>query len=189
MVVQMPDILDLLALHGIEALKVVSGGGRVDLRLQSTPVYQSALRQIIDETKAKLLVYDSLSAPFKSSFPSTQDLPARSAALAMLLSHAQRLCVEFDIAVVVTSHTSIDPINSWDRRPYGGVTLGHEAKFSFELTKGTAKRNSDAKPQPVNPEDESTKEKDGRAIWVQRHPALPDYMKFGYACIDEEGFH
>ena len=69
----------------------------------------------------------------------------------MLLSHAQRLCVEFGIAVVVTSHASIDPMHAWDRRPYGGVTSGHEAKFSFELTKATSKRNEDA--EAVNPEE------------------------------------
>jgi Rad51 len=184
MVVQMPEITDLLALHGIDADKQVSEGGRVELRMRSTPVYHSALYQIIEQTKAKLLIYDSISAPFKSAFPSTQDLPARSAGLAMLLSHAQRLCVEFGIAVVVTSHASIDPIKAWDRRPYGGITLGHEAKFSFELTKSTSKRNEDA--EAVNPDEETD---GGRAIWVQRHPAMADYSKFGYANIDGEGFH
>ncbi len=184
MLIQMPEITELLALHGIDAEKMVSEGGRTELRQRSTPVYQSALHQIIEHTKAKLLVYDSISAPFKASFPSTQDLPARSAGLAMLLSHAQRLCVEFGIAVVVTSHASIDPIKAWDRRPYGGITLGHEAKFSFELTKSTAKRNKDA--VALNEEDAT---EDGRAIWVQRHPAMADYSKFGYANIDDEGFH
>jgi RecA/RadA recombinase len=184
MLLQMPDIIEMLALHGSEAEKTVSEGGRVELRLKSTPTYQSALHQIIEQTHAKLLVYDSLSAPFKSTFPNTQDLPARSAGLAMLLSHAQRLCVEFGIAVVVTSHASIDPIKGWDRRPYGGVTLGHEAKFSFELTKSTSKRDKEA--TEINPED---KTEDGRAIWVQRHPAMADYSRVGYANIDGEGFH
>jgi RecA/RadA recombinase len=183
MLLQMPDIIEMLALHGSETEKTVSEGGRVELRLRSTPTYQSALHQIIEQTHAKLLVYDSLSAPFKSTFPNTQDLPARSAGLAMLLSHAQRLCVEFGIAVVVTSHASIDPIKAWDRRPYGGITLGHEAKFSFELTKSSSKRNKEA--TAINPEDET---EDGRAIWVQRHPAMADYSQMGFANIDDEGF-
>lgn len=184
MVIQMPQITDLLALHGTEADIVVSEGGRVELHLRSTPVYQSSLYQIIQQTDTKLLIYDSISAPFKSAFPNTQDLPARSAGLSMLLAHAQRLCIEFGIAVVVTSHASIDPMHAWNRKPYGGVTLGHEAKFSFELTKSTSKRSDDA--VAVNPEDETD---GGRAFWVQRHPALADYSKFGYANIDEEGFH
>jgi RecA/RadA recombinase len=184
MILQLPEVTDLLNLHGIDAKKQVSEGGRVDLRLQSTPVYQSVLHQIIRETNAKLLVYDSISAPFKASFPSTQDLPARSAGLAMLLAHSQRLCVEFGIAVVVISHVSIDPIKAWDRRPYGGVILGHEAKFSFELTKGSAKRNAEA--HAINPEDDSDNTK---AFWVARHPAMEEYSKFGFAQMDEEGFH
>ncbi|MBI3840613.1 MAG: hypothetical protein HY297_01435 [Thaumarchaeota archaeon] len=181
---QTPEVVDLLNLHGVDATKEVSSGGRVELRLRQTPTYDSVLHTIVRETGARFLVYDSISAPFKSSFPSTQDLPARSAGMAMILSHAQRLCVEFDIAVLVVSHVSIDPIKAWNRRPYGGVILGHEAKFSFELTKSGAKRNGEAEP-----ENEEEKTEKGRAFWVARHPAMEEYSKFGYANIDEEGFH
>ena len=189
LLVQMPEVTDLLKLHGVDADKAVSKGGRVELQLRSTPVYESALHRLMEKAKPKLLVYDSISAPLKSTFPSTQDLPARSSSLAMLLSHAQRLCIEFGISVLTTSHVSIDPINAWDRRPYGGIILGHDAKFSFELTKADAKRNRDSNPEPVNPEDRAADENHGRAIWAQRHPALADYSRFGYARLDEEGFH
>jgi RecA/RadA recombinase len=189
LLVQMPEVTDLLKLHGVDADKAVSKGGRVELQLRSTPVYESALYRLMEKTKPKLLIYDSISAPLKSTFPSTQDLPARSSSLAMLLSHAQRLCIEFGISVLTTSHVSIDPINAWDRRPYGGIILGHDAKFSFELTKSDAKRSKDSNPEPVNPEDRAEDENHGRAIWAQRHPALADYSRFGYAKIDEEGFH
>jgi RecA/RadA recombinase len=183
-ILQTPEVTDLLNLHGVDANKEVSKGGRVELRLRQTPTYDSVLHGIIRDTGAKLLVYDSISAPFKSSFPSTQDLPARSAGLAMLLSHAQRLCVEFGIAVLVVSHVSIDPIKAWNRRPYGGIILGHEAKFSLELTKSRAKRNGEA----ASDYDEETTD-GGRAFWVARHPALQEYSKSGLASIDEEGFH
>jgi RecA/RadA recombinase len=183
-IIQTPEVTDLLNLHGVDASKEVSKGGRVELRLRQTPTYDSVLRGIVRDTGAKLLVYDSVSAPFKSSFPSTQDLPARSAGLAMLLSHAQRLCVEFGIAVLVVSHVSIDPIKAWNRHPYGGIILGHEAKFSLELTKSGARRNGEAA-------DDGEEEKaDGkRAFWVARHPALEEYSKSGLANIDTEGFH
>jgi len=183
-IMQTPEVVDLLNLHGVDANKEVSNGGRVELRLRQTPTYDSILHSIIRDTGAKLLVYDSISAPFKSSFPSTQDLPARSAGLAMILSHAQRLCVEFGIAVLVVSHVSIDPIKAWNRRPYGGIILAHEAKFSLELTKSTAKRNEEAEAE--NPDEMSDK---GRAFWVARHPAMEEYSRFGFASIDEDGFH
>jgi hypothetical protein len=189
LIVQMPEVTDLLKLHGVDADKAVSKGGRVELQLRSTPVYESALHRLVERTKAKLLVYDSVSAPLKSTFPSTQDLPARSSSLAMLLSHAQRLCIEFGVSVLTTSHVSIDPINAWDRRPYGGIILGHDAKFSFELTKADAKRSRDANPEAVNPEDRVEDENHMRSIWAQRHPAIADYSRYGFARIDEEGFH
>ncbi len=185
-VLQAPDVVELLNLHGIDATKEVSSGGRVELRLRQTPAYNSPLRQIVQETGARLVVYDSVSAPFKSSFPSTQDLPARSSGLAMMLSHAQRLCIEFGIAVLLISHTSIDPINPWDRTPYGGVILGHDSKFSLELTKATASRNKEGGPEAVNPE---LKASSTRAFWAARHPAMEEYTRFAYARIDEGGFH
>ena len=186
LVFQTPQVEGLLNLHGVDAAIEVSSGGRVELRMRQTPTYQSALHHIILETGARLLVYDSISAPFKAAFPSTQDLPARSAGLAMILAHAQRLCVEFGIAVLVTSHVSIDPINPWDRIPYGGVILGHDAKFSLELTKSRASRNKDGGPVALNPDE---KDASSKAFWAARHPALEEYTRFAYARQDGEGFH
>jgi len=186
LVLQVPEVSALLHLHGIDASVEVSSGGRTELRMRQTPTYQSALRHIVQETGAKLLVYDSISAPFKAAFPSTQDLPARSSGLAMLLAHAQRLCVDFGIAVLVTSHVSIDPINPWDRVPYGGVIIGHDAKFSLELTRANASRNKDGDPSPLNPDERGAANK---AFWAARHPALEEYTRYAYARQDDEGFH
>ena len=189
-ILQAPQVTDLLNLHGVDANIEVSKGGRTELRQRQTPTYDSVLHGVVRDTGAKLLVYDSISAPFKSSFPSTQDLPARSAGLAMLLSHAQRLCVEFGIAVLVVSHVSIDPIKAWNRHPYGGVILGHEAKFSLELTKGRAKRRGESAADGEEYEEEREEKDDaGRAFWVARHPAMQEYSRSGVATIDEEGFH
>ena len=156
LVFQVPEVSALLHLHGIDAAVEVSSGGRPELMMRQAPTYQSALHHIIQETGAKLLVYDSISAPFKAAFPSTQDLPARSSGLAMLLAHAQRLCVEFGIAVLVTSHVSIDPINPWDRIPYGGVIIRHDAKYSLKLTTSTASRNKDSNPSTLNPDEKKS---------------------------------
>lgn len=189
-VLQAPQVTDLLNLHGVDASIEVSKGGRTELRQRQAPTYDSVLHGIVRDTGAKLLVYDSISAPFKSSFPSTQDLPARSAGLAMLLSHAQRLCVEFGIAVLVVSHVSIDPIKAWNRHPYGGVILGHEAKFSLELTKSKARRKGEsAEESEEYGETREERDDSGRAFWVARHPAMQEYSRSGLASIDEEGFH
>ena len=183
-IVQVPEVADLLGMHGVEGEKSVSEGGRVELHLLRTPSYRSMLRQMVKDTKAKLVVYDSISAPFKASFPSTQDLPARSASLSMMLSHAQRLCVEYDIAVLMVAHVSVNPINPWVKRPYGGAILGYEAKFSFELSRGGGKKEDTA--VAVNPEDEAD---DAKRVWLARHPAMAEYSRYGYLRIDEEGIH
>jgi RecA/RadA recombinase len=183
-VVQVPEVADLLGMHGVEGEKALSEGGRVELHLLRTPSYHSILRQMVKDTGARLVVYDSISAPFKASFPSTQDLPARSASLSMMLTHAQRLCVEYAIAVVAVAHVSVNPINPWVRRPYGGAILGYEAKFSLELARGVGKKEeSDV---AVNPEDET---KDAKVVWLARHPAAAEYSRYGFLRIDEEGIH
>lgn len=185
MITQIPEVVPLLAVHGVDARREVSEGGRVEMRLNSTPVYNSALQQLVEATGAKLVIYDSISAPMKSTFPATQDLPARSASLAMMLAHAQKLCVDYGLAILVTSHVSIDPMHGWNRKPYGGIMLGHDAKFVFELTKSDSKRGGD-KVDEIN---EDGRSEHGRAIWVQRHPAMAEYSKKGYANIDDGGFH
>jgi RecA/RadA recombinase len=182
--VQVPEVTDLIGLHGATTAKAVSDGGRVELRLLRTPTYDSPLRRMVRATKAKLLIYDSISAPFKASFPSTQDLPARSAGLAMMLSHAQRLCVEFGLAVLTVSHVSINPIHQWEGRPYGGAILGYEAKFSVELTGEHRGREKEA--LSVNPEDEMTH---SRRAWLARHPATAPFARFGFVNFDEGGIH
>jgi RecA/RadA recombinase len=180
--IQVPSVTDLIGLHGVTAGTAVSEGGRVELHLLRTPSYNSLLRRLVKETKAKLLVYDSISAPFKASFPSTQDLPARSSGLSMMLSHAQRLCIEFGIAVVTVSHVSVNPIHDWLTRPYGGAILGYEAKFSLELT--SENRAKEEKMVCVNREDES---KEAKRAWLARHPAAASMARFGYMNFDDEG--
>jgi hypothetical protein len=181
---QVPEITDLLALHGVDGVIAVSENGRVELRLKRPPVYPSPLHYIAKEADARLIVYDSISAPLKSIFAGTADLPARSSSLAMILMNAQRLCVEFELAVLATSHVTVNPIHAWERRPFGGTILGHEAKFSFELTHHGANRGEGA--EAVNPEDE---EESSRKVWVQRHPAMAVYSRFGYFTIREDRIH
>lgn len=182
--IQVPEVTDLLALHGVTAGKAVSEGGRVELHLLRTPIYDSPLRRIVKESKAGLVVYDSISAPFKASFPSTQDLPARSAGLSMVLSHAQRLCAEFGLAVLTVSHVSVNPIHQWEARPYGGAILGYEAKFSLELT--SEHRGREREATVMNPEDEG---EDAKRAWLARHPAAAPFARFGYIRFDEDGIH
>jgi RecA/RadA recombinase len=183
-ILEVPEITDLLSLHGFDCSITVSEAGRIELRLRRQPSAISPLQELVEKAGCYLIVYDSISAPLKSLFAGTADLPARSSSLAMILTTAQKLCSRYGLAVLATSHVSINPIQAWDRRPFGGIILGHEAKFSFELTRHTSKRNEDA--TCVNPEKEK---KNSRIVWAQRHPAFDDYSRFGFFHIDEFGIH
>jgi hypothetical protein len=195
LLLEVPTVEGLLRLHGVDAIIAPSRSKerderlstRMELRLRAAPSEQSPLRELARRAGARLLIYDSISSPLKATFPNTQDLPARSSSLAMILTHAQKLCVDYGMGVLITSHVSINPAQAWDRRPYGGAILGHEAKFSLEITRVGASRGG-GRGEAVNPEDERDDEA-ARLLWIQRHPALPDYSKFGYAWIDLEGFH
>ena len=91
--------------------------------------------------------------------------------------------------MLVVIHVAIHPFKAWNRRPYGGIILGHEAKFSLELTKSKAKRKGESAEDGEFEESRDERDDSGRAFWVARHPAMQEYSKSGVATIDEEGFH
>lgn len=176
-IVSSPYIQDILHLHGVRADISSSSGGRVEVRMLPGMVIDaivSPVGNLIKEVGADLLIYDSLSAPFKSTFISTQDLPARSATLAILLSQAQRMCNSLSIAVLAINHVSENPSNPYDiPRPFGGRIVGYDFKFSYELV------NLSKSPK-------ATEQK--RALIVHRHLLIPPYSKKTELKIAEEGF-
>ncbi len=175
-IIPTPYVQDLLHIHGVRAEISSSSGGRVEVRMLPGMVVDavvSPIGSLIQDVNAELLVYDSLTMPFKSTFISTQDLPARSATMAMLLSQAQRLCNAMDIAVLAINHVSDNPSNPYDRaRPFGGRIVGYDFKFSYHLV-------NLSKPKD---------EEQWRAIIAHRHLLLPPYTKTGEVKITEEGF-
>lgn len=181
-ILEVPELRDIFFLHGFDCTIEVSEGGRIELRLRRQPITPSPLEQLIEKVKAKIVVYDSISAPLKSVFSGTADLPARSTALSMVLNTAQRLCSKYSLSVLANSHLSVNPIQAWERHPFGGAIIGYEAKFSFEITKVNAKRNENA--ECVN---QDKKDRASRTIWVQRHPAVEEYSKYGFCIINEYG--
>ena len=174
-IISTPYMQDLLHMHGIRAEISSSAGGRVEVRMLPGMVVDATVSPIgsmLEDVNAELLVYDSLTMPFKSTFVSTQDLPARSATLAMLLSQAQRLCNAKDMAVLAINHVSDNPSNPYDRaRPFGGRVVGYDFKFSYHLANAS------------KPKDEEQK----RVIIAYRHLLLPPYTKTGEIVITGEG--
>jgi hypothetical protein len=143
------------------------------------------LGRFVAERKASLVVYDSISAPMKAVFAGTQDLPARSSSLALLLGQVQRICSSLGSSVLAVNHITVNPINPAWSHPYGGLIVGYDFKYAFHLEKAP----SESKLEEVPLTNPVMKGKGNRLVWVYRHPRLEEY---GSACLlrlDEGGFN
>jgi hypothetical protein len=187
-VVEAPGLVELLALHGVKVDLVVSEGGRVEVRLQPHGLVDptgSPLGRFAAERRASLMVYDSISAPMKATFAGTQDLPARSSSLALLLGQVQRMCASKKMVVVAINHISVRPHNPAWTHPYGGLIVGYDFKYVFHLEK--APSESKLKELPLtNPE---LVGKGNRLVWAYRHPRIDDYGAAALLKLDDAGFH
>jgi hypothetical protein len=187
-VIEAPSLVDLLSLHGLKVEILVSEGGRVEVRLQphglSDPKF-SPLGRFVTERKASFVVYDSISAPMKAVFAGTQDLPARSSSLALLLGQVQRICNAIGVSVLAINHITVHPINPAWSHPYGGLIVGYDFKYVFHLEKAP----SESKLEEVPLTNPGAKGDGNRLVWAYRHPRLEEY---GSACLlrlDEDGFN
>jgi hypothetical protein len=184
-VVEAPALVDLLSLHGLKVEIMVSEGGRVEVRLQphgfSDPQF-SPLGRFLAEREATFLVYDSISAPMKAVFAGTQDLPARSSSLALLLGQVQRICNSLSLSVLAVNHITVHPINPAWSHPYGGLIVGYDFKYVFHLEKAPSESKLEEVPL-ANPGS-----KGNRLVWAYRHPRLEEYGSASLLQLDEDGF-
>jgi len=182
-----PGLVDLLALHGARVEILVSEGGRVEVRLQPhgllDPRY-SPVGRFVKEKEVSLVIYDSVSAPMKAVFAGTQDLPARSSSLALLLGQVQRLCGEMELAVLAINHISVHPHNPAWTHPYGGLIVGYDFKYVFHLEK--APSESKLQEFPITNPDRIGKA--NRLLWSYRHPREEEYGSAALLNLDEWGF-
>ncbi len=187
-ILEEPGLNGLLALHGIDGEMVVSEGGRTELRLKPGGIREpenSPIGNFVRDYGIGLIIYDSISAPAKSTFTGTQDLPARSSTFAFLLGQAQKMSSRFGIPVLAVNHISIHPHNPAWSHPYGGLTVGYDFKYVFHLEREPSE--SKLKEYPVANSD-SVKEHN-RLLWSYRHPSIDQYAKAVLLYLDESGFH
>lgn len=185
-IVEEPSLTSLLAIHGVDTDMVVSEGGRVEMRLRgmSRPE-DSPLGSFVEEKRISMLVYDSISAPAKSTFTGTQDLPARASSFAFLLGQAQRLASRYNLAIVAINHISVHPHNPSWTHPYGGLIMGYDFKYVFHMEREPSPSKLAEYPI-VNIED--CKEHN-RLLWVYRHPRIDEYQAAVLVNLDSSGLH
>ncbi|MGQ9780763.1 MAG: ATPase domain-containing protein [Nitrososphaeria archaeon] len=184
-VIEAPNLHDLLSLHGVRCDLLISESGRVEVRLlpgTSFNAVESPLGKLIREAKVSLISYDSLSMPLKSTFIGTQDFPGRSAATALILGQAQKLCSSLNVCFVALNHVTTNPITGQDK-PYGGQIVGYDFKFSFLLEKAY---HSLVEDKTVR--NSKILQDANRVLRVHRHPSLAERSASIALKLAEEGF-
>ncbi len=184
-VIEAPNLHDLLLLHGVRCDLLISDSGRVEVRLlpgTSFNAVESPLGKLVKEARVSLVSYDSLSMPLKSTFVGTQDFPGRSAATALILGQAQKLCSSLNVCFVALNHVTTNPITGQDR-PYGGQIVGYDFKFSFLLEKAYHSIVEDATVRNPKMSHEAN-----RVLRVHRHPSLAERSASIALKLTEEGF-
>lgn len=182
-VFETPSLLDVMYLHGLRVELGVSEGGRVEIRNKPGSVFSpegTRLGEVLSSLNTGLIVYDSLSAPLKSLFVGTQDLPARSSSIALLVGAIQRIASRFDVSVLAINHATLHPHAQGYKLPYGGLIMGYDFKFIFHIDSNVKQ----ARHRAINPE---LGDHANRAIWVYRHPTIGEYGVAVLARLGDRG--
>jgi len=87
------------------------------------------------ETKIKLIIVDSLMAPFRADYIGRGELAPRQQAMGRCLQELQRYAKKYDCAVVFTNQVVAIPDFIGMTIPAGGHTVAHKAQYRLFLRK------------------------------------------------------
>jgi archaellum biogenesis ATPase FlaH len=185
-VLEEPSLKDILALFGVNVRFIISDSGKVETRLQpgtQLDVRLTPIGRFCAKYDAGLIVFDSISAPLKSMFSGTQDLPGRASAMNFWFGQARKLCNSFDCTVLALNHESFAPTPPHKSTYYGGGPVGFDFKYSLHLQR----REEKWKPPKESLNVELASEAN-RILWSQRFPDRPDYGACVLLRLSDEGF-
>jgi len=140
--------------------------------------------KVSDLKKSGLLVVDSLTEPLKSTIGhKSQNLPARSELISRLFARLISIAIEYELAVVLNHHSSINPMNLFGRdfgKPYGGDEVLYNSKYILCII------NSDMAAR-------AKYGKSARRVMLLKHPynpttgeLFPVNLKADFGFTDEE---
>lgn len=87
------------------------------------------------ETKVKLIIVDSLMAPFRADYIGRGELAPRQQAMGHCLQELQRFAKKYDCAVIFTNQVVAIPDFIGMTIPAGGHTVAHKAQYRLFLRK------------------------------------------------------
>jgi len=162
-------VTKLLRQHGVDVMYKTSNPSDdkkqskiiLDLKHFSMDVEDTAIGQFVEENDVGMILYDSVSMPFKGPFiGSQQNQPSRAAATDAWFTQIQDLAELYDLAVIGTIHASGNPQKfrgtpgSMERpNPLGGTALLHNFKLVLYF-------------QSID----SMKNRSVKKIWIERSP-------------------
>lgn len=114
------------------------------------------------EQPFRLLVVDSIMAPFRVDYQGRGELSERQQKVGAVMSRLQKIASEFNVAVVVTNQVMADPsgmtfAGADNKKPIGGHVIAHASTTRLYLKKGKAEnRICKVVCSPYMPEAEGT---------------------------------
>jgi len=108
-----------------------------DGKIEKVKIKEGKEKRKLEEvwTQVGFLSVDSITAPIKQLLlTETKNLPGRSEVENFLMGQMQILAEDHDMVVIVTNHTSINPIRPFDIGTLsGGTALRYNLKFLFQI--------------------------------------------------------
>lgn len=131
-------IQKLMKLFGYELKLDMSKGGKF-----STDFSQTKIGIPEDVLKSSsFILLDSITTPLKESIGSeTQNLPARASIVQRLYGRLYQLAKTYNLLIVVTHHTSVNPVMPFGRdlgKIYGGQPVLYNSKYAIQLVNSTS---------------------------------------------------
>jgi len=140
-VIDVPDIRDILKLHGRGARIRISDRGQ--MMILPLPQFwvehpsECELARVIEKINAKLVVYDSITNPTDMFGEAQENRPARKNALSWWLVMAQSLASEYGLGVIGILHQTVNPASQQGYpAPTGGKAVRHNFKCVINVHRG-----------------------------------------------------
>jgi len=149
----------------------VKSAGKVDLML--TGSFPSSLEKMIKDNDVGILVYDSMTQPLRSQFPSgQQNFPAKADATGLWLMKMFYFVDMYNVIVMAVHHHSLNPTNPFATpTTSGGETIAYNFKIVLYLEKFISKKVGNC-----------------RKLHIVRFFDQPEWAKKVLMEIDDNGF-
>ena len=174
-IIEARHIINILGFHGVNIDLEVTKGKSEDsvakINLRYLGKGKNLVKELIQKGEVKMLVYDSLTAPMKTTFVGGRiQFPARADAFNLWLGAIKELVDTNSLVIYGTSHSSVDPTNPYaNPHTSGGDTIKYVFKCSLYMQAS-----------------KSPKYKNNRKLYIERFFNIPPWQKWSALELTEK---